>query len=109
MSGLDRLPAGLAALPGLPGGSEGPVFAAPWQAQIFALVVGLAERGLFPWAEFQRRLIAAIAAADPAEQGADRYYEHWLAAAETLVAELGLVAPGELGARVAELRPAQRR
>lgn len=106
MSGLDRLPAGL---PGLPVGSEGPVFAAPWQAQIFALVVGLAERGLFPWPEFQRRLIAAIGGADPAEQGADHYYEHWLAAAEGLIAELELVDAGELDARIAELDAARRR
>jgi nitrile hydratase accessory protein len=109
MSGRERLPASLAALPGLPLDAEGPVFGAPWQAQIFALVASLAERGCFPWAEFQRRLIAAIGAADPAEQGPDHYYEHWLAAAEGLFAELDLVAADALRARIAELAPAQRR
>lgn len=96
-------------LPGLPTGPDGPVFAAPWQAQIFALVVGLAERGRFPWSEFQRRLIAAIGAAAPDEQGPEHYYEHWLAAAEALFAELGLVGAGELARRVDTLRPMPRR
>jgi nitrile hydratase accessory protein len=96
-------------LPGIPLGPEGPVFAAPWQAQIFAIVVGLAERGLFPWPEFQKRLVAAIAAAPPGEQGPEHYYEHWLAAAEALFAELGLVDAAAIGARIAELRPAPRR
>lgn len=97
------------ALPGLPLGAEGPVFAAPWQAQIFAIVVSLAERGAFPWPEFQRRLIEEIAAAAPAEQGANHYYEHWLAAAEKLIESLDLVGSGELGARIAELAATARR
>ena len=109
MSGGERPPVSTADLPGLPLGSEGPVLAAPWQAQIFAIVVSLAERGRFPWPEFQRRLAAAIAAATAAEQGADRYYEHWLAAAEGLIAELDLVDAGELRARIAELDAARRR
>jgi nitrile hydratase accessory protein len=109
MSGGERLPVSTADLPGLPLGSEGPVFAAPWQAQIFAIVVSLAERGRFPWPEFQRRLAAAIAAATAAEQGADHYYEHWLAAAEGLIAELDLVGAGELRARIVELDAARRR
>jgi nitrile hydratase accessory protein len=109
MTGFARPAGSLEAIPGLPLGPEGPVFGAPWQAQIFALVVSLAERGRFPWPEFQRRLIAAIDAADPAEQGPDHYYEHWLAAAEGLFAELDLVATGELRARIAALAPALRR
>jgi hypothetical protein len=53
--------------------------------------------------------VAAIAAAPPEEQGPAHYYEHWLAAAEALFAELGLVTGAEIGTRVAELRPAPRR
>lgn len=102
-------PDAAAALPGIPLGGDGPVFAAPWQAQIFALVVGLAERGRFPWPEFQKRLVAAIAAAGADEQGPEHYYEHWLAAAEALFAELDLVSGAEVRARIAELRPTQRR
>ena len=109
MSGGERPPVSTADLPGLPLGSEGPVFASPWQAQIFAIIVSLAERGRFPWSEFQRRLAAAIAAAAPHEQGADHYYEHWLTAAEGLIAELDLVAAGELRTRIAELDAARRR
>jgi len=96
-------------LPGLPLDLEGPVFAAPWQAQIFALVVELAGRGRFPWPEFQRRLVAAIGNAAPAEQGPEHYYEHWLAAAEALFAELGLASGEEIATRMAALRPAGQR
>lgn len=67
-----------------------PVFAAPWQAQIFALVVALEKAGHFDWSRFQALLTAAIAEAAPAEQGAEFYYRHWLAAADRLFAELGL-------------------
>ena len=33
-----------------------PVFAEPWQAEAFALVVALHERGLFSWAEWAEAL-----------------------------------------------------
>ena len=85
-----------------PRDGNGLAFEAPWQARAFATVVALAEAGRFRWAEFQQRLIAEIAAGDG---DPDHYYEHWLAAAEKLLAAKGLVAPGALQARVDELRP----
>jgi nitrile hydratase accessory protein len=106
MSAMSKLSSDIAACPGLPLGDEGPVFAAPWQAQIFALVVALHERGLFPWRDFQAALIDAIAAAPLAEQGADFYYRHWLRAAETLFQRLGLIAEADLLHRIADVEAA---
>lgn len=82
------------------------LFRAPWEARAFAIVVALCRAGAWPWADFKAQLIAAIAAA-PADDGT-RYYERWLAAAERLLAARGLIAPGELEARLAALAAAQR-
>jgi nitrile hydratase accessory protein len=87
-------------LPGMPT----TVFTAPWQAQIFALVVALERRGLFPWADFQAALTAAIAAAPIAEQGPDFYYRHWLQAAEQLLANIDQIRDVDLATRVQALR-----
>ena len=40
------------AVPGIPCDAEGPVFREPWEAQAFAMVVALHERGLFGWGEW---------------------------------------------------------
>jgi nitrile hydratase accessory protein len=94
-------PPDLDALPALPRDAEGPLFAEPWQAQAFALAVRLQELGHFTWTEWcaalNRRILAAQAAGDP-DLG-DTYYEHWLAALESLAVEKGLTSPGELAAR----------
>lgn len=73
----------------LPRDDLGPVFSAPWQARAFAIVVALAQDGRFEWPEFQSRLIVRIGQGDgdPAH-----YYEHWLAAAEDLLAAKGMTA-----------------
>lgn len=85
-------------LPGLPHDAEGPVFAEPWQAQAFALAVQLHERGAFTWAEWAQALCEEIKAAGPQDDGA-RYYEHWLAALERLVATKQLTAAEALHKR----------
>lgn len=89
-------------LPAMPSSA----FAAPWQAQIFALVVALEKRGLFPWRDFQAQLTAAIAAAPAAQQGPDFYYRHWLHAAEQLLAGLGQLDHDTLAARTRSLKAA---
>ena len=71
-------------LPRLPRDGEGPVFAAPWQAQAFALALQLHERGVFTWPEWAEALSEQLKAAGPKDDGS-RYYEHWLAALEGLV------------------------
>lgn len=100
------VPAAIATCPGLPIDRGSPVFAAPWQAQIFAMVVALHERGVFPWAEFQSRLIAAIGRAPPDEQGPEFYYRHWLKAAEELLHRLNLLDAAELTMRTEEVTEA---
>jgi len=85
--------------PGLPPGDGGePVFAEPWQAHAFAIVLQLHERGLFSWPEWAQALSARIQAAQrcgDADLG-DTYYRHWLAALEDLVAAKGASSAGEL-------------
>jgi nitrile hydratase accessory protein len=85
-----------------PGGADDPRFEAPWQARVFAAVVSLADAGCFRWDEFQQRLIAEVGRGD-GDPG--HYYAHWLAAAENLLAEKGLLTSDRLAARIAALRP----
>ena len=93
----------LQACPGLPlgggeGDSDGPVFNEPWQAQAFAMVLQLHQRGLFTWPEWAAALSAQIAAAQAAGDAdlGDTYYHHWLAALEALVAAKGAAQASEL-------------
>ena len=88
----------LDALPPLPRDDEGPVFAAPWQAQAFALAVQLSEQGHFTWKEWAGALADELrAAADRGEpDDGTRYYEHWVAALERLVTAKGLTDPPAL-------------
>ena len=92
--------AALSALPGLPRNPHGPVFEAPWQAQAFALVLGLHEQGVFTWGEWARTLSRAIgqaqAGGDPDD--GDTYYHHWLDALESLLIEKGLAAHEQIHA-----------
>lgn len=85
-------------VPGLPCDAEGPVFAAPWQAQAFAMTLALHERGLFTWPDWARTLAAQIAAApaQPGEDAGDAYYRQWLAALEQIVADKGASSADEL-------------
>ena len=62
-----------------------PPFAAPWEAEAFALAVTLHEGGLFSWPEWTAALGARIAAAPGAP-----YYGAWLATVEQLVVERAL-------------------
>ncbi len=68
------------------------MFQAPWEAQVFGLVVQLGDRGFFTWKEWAETLGAVIreaqAAGDP-DLG-DTYYRHWVKALERLVTRRGL-------------------
>ena len=61
-------------------------FAEPWQAQAFALAVGLNERGLFTWSEWAEALSAELKRPDVAADGSD-YYVCWMRALENLIAQ----------------------
>jgi nitrile hydratase accessory protein len=89
------------ALPAIPRDAEGPVFRAPWEAQAFAMVLQLHERGQFTWTEWASRLAEEIAAAGERGEHDDgrRYYHHWLAALEKLLADKHIVLADELRAR----------
>ncbi len=68
-------------------------FAAPWEAEAFAMVVQLHERGIFAWSEWAEALSAEIARA-----GADAaYWRCWLAALERIVVAKGITSAGMLG------------
>ncbi len=72
-------------------------FAAPWEAQVFAMVVALRQAGLFTWSEWAERLGAAIRPADGPEAAAD--YGRWLVALEAILAERGIADEAALAAR----------
>jgi len=80
-------------------------FDAPWQARIFAVVVSLADAGCFRWDEFQQGLSVEIGRG---EGDPRHYYKHWLAAAEKLLADKGLLTSDRLAGRIAALRPPQK-
>lgn len=104
------LEADLGALPALPRDEGGPVFKAPWEAQAFAMTLSLHARGVFSWREWASALAAELAAAAARGEPDDgtRYYEHWLAALETLVARKNVVPEPELEQRVGEWDAAAR-
>ncbi len=91
----------LVELPRLPRDDGGPVFAEPWQAQAFALAVKLSEQGHFTWKEWAAALAKELEAAAKRGEPDDgsRYYEHWLAALESLVTAKGLADPSALRTR----------
>jgi nitrile hydratase accessory protein len=79
-------------VPGLPSDAEGPVFREPWEAEAFAIVVALHQRGLFGWDEWAAMLGEEIKAAQRAgdPDTGKTYYRHWLAALERMVARKGI-------------------
>ena len=71
------------------GSDQALVFAEPWEAQAFALVLRLSEQGLFQWSEWTAALAAQISQArESGDQDlGDTYYHYWLAALEKLLLE----------------------
>ncbi|GAB4520723.1 MAG: nitrile hydratase accessory protein [Roseibium sp.] len=81
--------------PALPLGEDGgPVFAAPWQARVFAMTIEAHRAGLFTWSEWTEVLGAELAQesdGDPPD-----YYDSWLIAFEKLLTVKGIAAAGQL-------------
>jgi len=98
MSAASRPGVDLRALPSLPRDPDGPVFRAPWEAAAFALAVSLHRKGLYTWPEWTAQLSAQIKAAQLAGDPdcGDTYYQHWLAALETLVVAKGVTSEAGL-------------
>ena len=69
-----------------------PPFHADWEAHVFALNGALLRRGIYNLDEFRD----AVERMPAQEYLAASYYERWLAAITTLLAEKGLATPEEL-------------
>ena len=80
-----------------PQGAE-PVFAEPWEANAFALVIAMHKEGLFTWSEWADTLSSAIK-----QQPDDTpYYRCWLLALEIIASKKGLIAGSEVENRAEE-------
>ena len=84
--------------PHQPQDDQGPVFNEPWEAQAFALVIALHEQNLFSWQEWAGVLSEqiALAHADGDPDLGNTYYQHWLAALETISGQKNLSNKNEL-------------
>ena len=84
--------AALRELPDVPRDVDGPVFAEPWQAQVFALAVSLSHQGHFTWKEWAATLSEEIKASEARHEPTDgsHYYHCWLATLERLAIARGL-------------------
>jgi nitrile hydratase accessory protein len=89
----------------IPLGSDGdPVFAEPWEARAFALVVSAHDQGRFEWQDFQRLLVTEIRHSE-AHCEPRSYYLNWAMAAEKLFESLGSLQRSDVDQRVTDLRP----
>ena len=74
------------------------VFAEPWEAHAFAIVVKLSEKGLFKWSDWTNTLAEEIKEAK--EQGnpdfGNTYYKFWLSALETILLEKNILKKSDL-------------
>lgn len=87
--------------PHQPKDEQGAVFNEPWEALAFALVLALHEQGQFSWQEWasvlSEQISRAQAAGDP--DIGNTYYQHWLAALETISLQKNLSDEAELTKR----------
>lgn len=76
----------------IPRNDAGPVFSAPWQAEIFAITLILYEQEIFSWIEWSEMLRSKIndAQDDGDPDLGDTYYHHWLAALEQMIVDKGV-------------------
>ncbi len=83
---------------GIPSEQAVPVFAAPWEASAFAMVLALHRAGRFEWREWVEQLAEEIGFAEPDPTG-HLYYEHWARALERLLGKLELLSAEAIDAR----------
>jgi nitrile hydratase beta subunit len=77
-----------------------PVFHAPWEGRVYALMRTAMGQGVFNIDEMRH----GIERMAPAEYLASTYYERWLASIERNLVEKGVLTPEEIEARAAQLR-----
>lgn len=91
-------------------GEAGPLFEAPWQARIFALIVSLVKEGHLPWKAFQAHLVGAISEHHDTDQQIATaslegdYFQNWLIAVEKTLKDLDFMNEGDLTRKIAELQ-----
>jgi nitrile hydratase len=71
----------------------------PWEIRAFAMAVSAHRELGFDWGEFQLALVDSIDGWEESTRTSDRgwsYYEHWVAALESVLAGLGLLGTEEL-------------
>lgn len=75
-------------------------FEKAWEIRAFALAVAAHQQGQYDWPEFQRALVAAIGRWESADADTPwRYYDRWLEALESVLAEHGVLDPAEVDQR----------
>ena len=84
---------------GLPGEADERAFDQPWELRAFALAVAAHESGQYEWNEFQRALIEAIQRWESEGDTPWSYYQHWLTALESVLADKGVLAESLLDDR----------
>lgn len=77
-----------------------PPFHEPWEGRAFGLFASTFVFAGYSVDEFRH----AIEKLDPAHYLESSYYEHWLAAFESVLSARGIVTTDELDARVAKLK-----
>jgi nitrile hydratase accessory protein len=84
------------------------VFANPWEAKAFALVVQMHQEKRYTWTEWADQLSCEIRKSNRENEKEESYYLLWLRAAETLVVTKGLCAEDELISRKKTLLQTQK-
>jgi nitrile hydratase accessory protein len=80
-----------------------PVFAEPWEAQVFAMVVMLHEKGLFTWKEWSEALSCEISLGS-----SKKYYENWLLVLDKMLEKNNIATYEERMERIKEWDEAAR-
>ncbi len=89
-------------LPG--GGVDERLLNEPWELRAFAMAVAAYHDGKYEWSEFQLSLIQAIKQWEEGSAGEPwSYYEHWVTALETVLAENGVLSDAALDERTREV------
>jgi nitrile hydratase accessory protein len=83
---------------GMPGGvGDHGYFNEPWELRAFALAVTACLEGHYQWSQFQRSLIESIRRWEDGNREAPwSYYEHWLNALETVLADVGALSDSQI-------------
>ena len=87
----------------IPGASDDKAFEHPWELRAFAMAVAAYHEGHYEWSDFQLSLVESIRnwESDGGDDGVSpwSYYDHWLIALETVLADNGALSDAALDER----------